>query len=236
MTNPSGLSANRNSRLLHLGCGLQAPAAWLNVDSSLQAAFAQRPILKRLLVALGIYPRRQAGIAWPANVLRLDLRSRLPFPDDQFDAVYSSHTLEHLYHEDARHVVCESFRLLRRGGVARFVVPDLGALIDRYQKNAADGDAEASHRFMDALNVYPATPERGWLGLYHRLLGYHQHKWMYDAASLKQLMANAGFTEITHPACRTGRLPRVEEIEDPSRVLNGAGIIAEGIKPLTAAS
>ena len=35
------------SKLLHLGCGLTAPAEWLNVDGSWNAWLAQRPLLKK---------------------------------------------------------------------------------------------------------------------------------------------------------------------------------------------
>ena len=54
---------------------------------------------------------------------------------------------------------------------------------------------------------------------------------MYDAKSLKQLLAEVGFVDITNPTAFEGRLPELQQIESPSRVLNGAGIIAEGIRP-----
>jgi len=56
-------------------------------------------------------------------------------------------------------------------------------------------------------------------------------KWMYDANSLKKLLIDAGFSDVTNPACHQGRLARLLEIENPSRVEGGAGVIAEGIKP-----
>src|SRR5687767_5813097 len=100
-------------RLLHLGCGLTAPPEWVNVDGSWNAWFAKRPRVRRALGLLRLVPRKQAEVPWPTNVKRVDLRGRLPFPDASFDAVYSSHTLEHLYRDEAIALLRESHRVLK---------------------------------------------------------------------------------------------------------------------------
>ena len=227
---PAGpnLAADR----LHLGCGLNAPAAWLNVDGSMQATFARKPRLKNLLVALRVYPRSQAAIAWPTNILRLDLRRPLPFPADRFEAVYSSHTFEHLHRQEALTLARECCRVLRPGGVCRVVVPDLGAIIERYLQRQAPGEGTsgAGDRLMEELLVHPAAPAPGALGTYHRLLGFHQHKWMYDARSLSGLLREAGFADVSARPCLAGDLPGLAAIEDPRRVENGAGVAVEGRK------
>jgi SAM-dependent methyltransferase len=227
--NRPNLSADR----LHLGCGLTAPADWLNVDGSFQAVFARRPRLKNLLVALGIYPRSQAAIAWPTNILRLDLRQPLPFENERFGAIYCSHTFEHLYRQDALALARECLRVLRPGGVCRIVVPDLAAAVERYlQRHETPGDGLSGDLFMDELLVHPRAPVAGMLGLYHRLLGFHQHKWMYDARSLSSLLAEAGFSEPVPCDSMRGELPGLADIEDPGRIENGAGVAVEGHKPL----
>lgn len=227
------LKPNLASDCLHLGCGLTAPDDWLNIDGSLQVVFAKRPMLKRVLVKLGVYPRSQAAIPWPTNILRLDLRKQLPFPDRSFVAIYSSHTFEHLFRDEALTLAKECYRVLRAGGVCRIVVPDLAAVVQKYLKQSFQSiDADfAADQFMDELLVHPRAPKSGLLGLYHHILGYHQHKWMYDANSLKKLLIDAGFSDVTNPSCQQGRLPELLQIEDPSRVEAGAGVIAEGVKP-----
>ena len=75
---------------LHLGCGLTAPAGWLNVDGSFQVVLARRPWLKRLMVSAGILPPKQAAIPWSASVVRLDLTRPLPYPTGSFSAVMIS--------------------------------------------------------------------------------------------------------------------------------------------------
>jgi len=226
------LKPNTTSDRLHLGCGLTAPPDWLNVDGSVQAYFARWPRIKSVLVKTGMYPRRQAEIPWPTNILCLDLRKSLPFSEGRFVAVYSSHTFEHLFHDDAVVLAKECYRVLKKGGIFRVVVPDLAAFVEDYQKRSLQtiGSDSAADRLMEDLNVQPKSRPTGFLGLYHRLLGYHEHKWMYDAPSLRQLLLEAGFSDITHPLFQEGRLPGLQEIEKSSRVEKGAGVIAEGIK------
>lgn len=225
-------SPNLASKRLHLGCGLNAPEDWLNVDGSAQVWFAQHPRIKRLLVAARLYPASQAAIPWPANVLRLDLRKPLPFDNNRFAAVYSSHTFEHLYRAQAENLARECFRVLKPGGVCRLVLPDLEAAVRRYlARLGSDTAGDAGDQLMEELLLHPANPPRGPLGWYHRVLGFHQHKWMYDAAGLRQLLTETGFVEVTNPACCQGRLPGVECIESPGRVEDGAGAVIEGLKP-----
>lgn len=111
--------------LLNLGCGARRHPAWTNTD----------------LAPTG------------ADVLSVDLRKRLPFPDQEFDAVYASHVLEHLTPQEAKQLLVEVRRVLRAGGIARLVVPDLEGIVRDYLAalDAVDrGDDEArwQHRWM----------------------------------------------------------------------------------------
>ena len=53
-----------------------------------------------------------------------DLR-RIPVPDETFDIVYSSHTLEHFGYNDTHKILKEWLRILKVGGELRIVVPNL---------------------------------------------------------------------------------------------------------------
>lgn len=58
------------------------------------------------------------------DVVCHDLRHPLPYTDGIFDAVYSSHALEHLSPDDGSRLLGEMCRCLKPGGVCRIVVPD----------------------------------------------------------------------------------------------------------------
>ena len=215
---------------LHLGCGLRAPAGWLNVDGSPQVALARRPWLKKFLVATGLLPQRQAQIPWSPTVMRLNLTRSLPFPANHFVAVYSSHLLEHLYYEHALALLKEIYRVSRSGAVCRAVVPDLHAVVLRYVQAKADEDPQAGMRMVEELMVHDKGPKRGLLGAYYRATAFHQHKWMYDAASLADLFAMAGFTSVRQATYLDSRIGRIAEVEDAGRILHGQGVAVEGMK------
>ena len=61
-----------------------------------------------------------------------DLTKPLPFADDTFDSTYSSHVLEHFSRDQGKKFVEEQFRVLKKGGVCRVVVPDLEMLCRSY--------------------------------------------------------------------------------------------------------
>ena len=82
------------------------------------------------------------------HVIFHDVRQGLPFRNENFDAVYSSHVLEHLSPPEGVRLVQELFRILKPGGVARLVVPDLERICEEYlhQLRAVASDASLQNR------------------------------------------------------------------------------------------
>jgi len=66
------------------------------------------------------------------HIVYLDLRKPLPYSDNTFDAVYSSHVLEHLELEDGDRFLREMFRTCKPGGICRIVVPDYEQVCREY--------------------------------------------------------------------------------------------------------
>jgi len=76
-----------------------------------------------------------------------DVTRGLPFPDSSVEACYSSHVLEHLDKRAAENLIKDCFRVLRRGGVIRLVVPDLEQIAREYLRLleiADNGNFQAS--------------------------------------------------------------------------------------------
>ena len=108
--------------MLNIGCGSSFHSDWINLDAA--------PV--------------------SPQVIAHDLRAGLPFPDDHFHAVYASHVLEHLPREPAQRLLGECLRVLKPGGIARIVVPDLETITRTYLQcleGALRGDAESQARY-----------------------------------------------------------------------------------------
>ncbi len=110
------------ARLLNLGCGSSFHGEWINLDT----------------------------VPAAPGVIRHDLKTGLPFSDETFDAVYSSHVIEHFQPPAAQNLINECYRVLRAGGIARIVVPDLETIVRLYLsavEGAVAGDEAAARRY-----------------------------------------------------------------------------------------
>ena len=186
-------------RRLQLGAFDQAPDGWVNTDITPHLLIARVPGLPQLLHRLGmIGPDRYA--AYQSRAFRslryLDVSRRFRFPDETFDYVYASHVLEHLDREVAERCLRQVLRVLRAGGVLRLAVPDLDGVVASYHPADPDG-------FLDGL----------YEGHSHRRSRASQHRWHYNARSLRALLERVGFSDIEQRGFREGRCPDLELIE-----------------------
>ena len=85
------------------------------------------------------------------QVVGHDLREPLPWGAAVFDAVYSSHVLEHLPPAEGRELLAEQLRVLKPGGVCRVVVPDLEGICRLYLQHLETASAA---RDEDSLRRY----------------------------------------------------------------------------------
>jgi len=218
---------------------LQVPPGWINVDGSWNARLAKHPLLRRTLSKFRLLPADKVEIPWSPSIFIHDVRKPLPFSDGSVAAVYASHVLEHLYREEGQRLIAESFRVLAPEGVLRIVVPDLRAIVEEYLGNGASKGQKSgseSLRPADQMNQrllmrWPAAPSSLLYRIYNSCQDFHSHKWMYDADSLIFLFKGAGFAQIEQRECHDSGIAGIQEVEDPSRILDGAGICVEGVKP-----
>jgi len=96
-------TAPNGNTYLNIGCGTQYSPEWNNLDLNPQP-----------------------------DVIAHDVLKPLPFDSETFDAVYSSHVLEHLTPTDGEFFLREQYRVLKRGGCCRIAVPDLEKIVRDY--------------------------------------------------------------------------------------------------------
>jgi predicted SAM-dependent methyltransferase len=165
----------------------------------------------RLNLACG--PNRKEGwinIDLTADVdLQLDLRERLPFPNDSVEVIYSEHFFEHLnypsfadsngfaglelsgYKSEVLFFLRECYRVLVPGGLFSVGVPDAEPALIAY----ANRDEQA----FDVPRRMHWHPD--WCDTFMHQVNYafrqgHEHKYAYDSETLALVLEHAGFVEV----------------------------------------
>ncbi|HEX9935496.1 MAG TPA: methyltransferase domain-containing protein [Longimicrobium sp.] len=184
---------------LHLGCFDKAVDGWVNTDVTPHLWVARVPFLAQAMRATGRLSEERAeqhrrGVF--RKVRFLNVSKRFPFADNTFEAVFTSHMLEHLFLDQARSCVSEALRVLAPGGVLRIAVPDLDLLIARYRPEDADAWAEGFFQVRDQAE------------------GRHQHHWMYNETSLRALLLDVGFSKVVRTSYRQGACPDLEILDN----------------------
>jgi predicted SAM-dependent methyltransferase len=200
--------------MVNLGSGLSVADGWIHVDGSLNALISTwpRPVLRvlyrwsdcRRWYSSEEYLRRLKGHRFVHHRMEYGV----PFADESVEYVYTSHALEHLFRDDAEHVLADAYRALKRGGRIRIAVPDLERAFALYRA----GETEK------ALGYFFATS---------RSRPHEQHRYLYDYELLKRLLEAAGFTEVERCEYRCGKVPDLDKLDNrPEETL-----FVEAIKP-----
>lgn len=215
---------------LNLGCGLQCPQGWINIDSSMGARLSKLPIIKKVLhrvlpTSWGILP----NIKWPSNVRWMNITRKFPFSSNSVDCIYSSHTFEHLTYAEAAFVLKECYRVLKPGGIIRIIVPDLAQIVDNYIRNKQRMPHLAAKKLLDETLYFEIPVPSNIAGL----IKYHfkrknNHHFLYDHASLIYQLQESGFRDITGKGYGESRIENIKEIDLEER-FSGAFCV-EGIK------
>ncbi|MBN2198089.1 methyltransferase domain-containing protein, partial [Candidatus Wolfebacteria bacterium] len=209
-----------NNQKLHLGCGLNTPEGWLNVDGSWNAWLMKFSFLRKIIGKLKLIPQKQLNIAWKSDILIHDLRKLLPFNDNSFKVIYMSHLLEHFYLNEAKKLLKECFRVLKPGGILRVMVPDLEEMINNYIKKENNKEPKKeeeliAYNFMKGLNIREEKrlTTNFFYRIYKSVKDFHSHKWMYDEESLTFYFKKVGFCGVKKKGIHKSKIEDIENIE-----------------------
>ena len=159
--------------LLHVGCGGSALPEYFSSYRELR--FDMDP---------------SSGADLIGDMLAIDL------PDGAVDAIYTCHTLEHVTYHDGIRALREFLRVLRPGGLAWVVVPNVGACADAVR----DGDLLRVMYQSPAGPVTAADMIYGHQGLIERdrqdRAYRFQHRFGYTRETLAEALRDAGFDHV----------------------------------------
>lgn len=180
-----------------------------------------------LNIGSGIFVRKNwrlmdlcTGGYYDKNIVDYDVnlvyKPVFPIADETVDLVYTGHCMEHIGDEAVQHVFNEVYRILKRGGVFRVVVPDASLADDAYRK----GDlAWFQHLYRKNHEFEGMTLEqyyRHYVGRPMDLEDPHhdfsQHVSSFNREKIHTMVRLAGFTDI-RPSLPHGSIS--EEMSGP---------------------
>lgn len=203
------------------GCGLSAPEGWLNFDASPTLRLQKLPVIGYVF---------KKKVAFPKNVLYGDILSSLPgVSENSCQGIYCSHVLEHLSLNDFRIALRNTYKLLKRGGMFRCVLPDLEASIVQYSQDVQTNPVEASINFLNSSMLGIKSRPRGLKGLAVAFWGNSHHLWMWDKYSLANELKKAGFVNVGQCQFNDSVNPMFRLVEDESRFIGAVAF--EAVKP-----
>jgi predicted SAM-dependent methyltransferase len=163
----------------------------------------------------------------------LDATRRFPFPDGCIDIVYSEHMIEHVPWHGGQAMLRECFRVMKPGGLIRLVTPNL-EFLTRLLQDPSTPMHQAYIQY--SLETYRLDAQGGAPHVFNNFVRAWGHQFIYDAETLRQLMADAGFTEIGVQALNESADPTLSHIAKLGRMPEGflalESLAIEGRKPV----
>jgi SAM-dependent methyltransferase len=197
---------------VNIGSGFNGLDDWINLDNSVIAKMSKVRGLVALSAKLGFLPEVYSSRKWPPIKIH-DCRKSLPFGDGTVDVIYSSHFFEHVFRHETVKILGECYRVLKRDGIIRIVLPDAKKIASAYiqqdlktikTRDVKDRSAPFSHCDFFVMHFYPFemnnTRPPGFIARFQEKF-IERHKWMYDVKSFSHLMTKAGFRDICEKHC-----------------------------------
>lgn len=130
----------------------------------------------------------------------------LPYKDDIFDQVFTSHMFEHISSMKIEQTICEINRVMKKGGILRILTPDLKKLATAYVNN----DTQTMQKFIDEdrsgismklglggvfINFISSAGYDNVLlsSDFSEIIGSYGHVYCYDFEMLSKILQNYGF-------------------------------------------
>ena len=157
-------------------------------------------VLKYLDIGCGPNPSKEfinLDYLWSRDIdVCWDLtKNELPFSTNKFEGVFTEHCFEHIPFESFKAIMKEVYRTLKKGGDLRLIMPDGEIYLDIYQNRKNGGNEKMPF-------------ENGYISLMHRINGIfrnHGHLFIYDFETVKIILQEIGFKNITKENYNHGR-------------------------------
>jgi predicted SAM-dependent methyltransferase len=153
---------------LNLGCGSKVVEGWVNVDYSLGARIFKIPFFRILNRKFNFF-----NLDWDDRIFLYNLTREFPWEDSSVDVIYCSHLLEHFTRDQGLLFLNECYRVLKKTGILRIVLPDLRNIVEDYMKGKIFAES-----FVERLGVLYNDNKYGFRSKFAYFIEF-PHKCMY---------------------------------------------------------
>ena len=177
-----------------------------------------------------------------AGVQKYDM-TNLPIkgvPDNEFDAIYSEHFVEHLFKYQGVNYLKEAYRILKPGGVIRSVWPPY-EFVEKLVSDKSLTQTENNfvehyfqfyvqrHNFAPAGNEHRSKREQCALGLLYQ---NGEHLYVWPKKEFIEVCKDIGFTKVEEKPYGVSDVQALNNIETPCQIRAAHSAIVEATKPV----
>ncbi len=208
-----------NKLFVHFGGSYAGPAPkeFLNFDSSPTLRFERIPLIGKL------YKKNKEF--FPLNVMYGDIVKGLPLEENSVEGIYCSHVLEHLALNELKISLKNVYKLLKKKGIFRAVLPDMKSHSIKY----SNGEI-SSIDFLKKTGLGTLNRNRSFKEMLINHFGGSKHLWMWDFQSMKKELLECGFIEVREASFNDSLNQEFKLVETESRWKNEPVIGFEAIK------
>ena len=183
---------NHDLRLLNVGSGPHKEKGWLTADK-----FS------------------------PDADIYLNVYAKLPFQDDTFDIIHSSHLIEHIKIDKIPYFLQEIYRVLKTNGLLRISTPDLELFAKNYIEKNNDFFLPAIEKYKSRVsmqkNKYWLVRSNGSIFMMRAVNRFYHHRWMYDYETLSLCLGEIGFKECIKQSFRKSIIDIAGKLDKDTR-------------------
>jgi len=138
----------------------------------------------------------------------VDVRNSIDLPDQIVNFIYSEHFIEHILFDEALFFMRESYRLLKKGGIFRCLMPDFSMLLEiidnrpdlikRIKQKFTEGVYNDEGQCImkpvlskDATELWDARDD-----ICNSFMRRYGHKYLWSANHLKKALKKIGFNKV----------------------------------------
>lgn len=149
---------------------------------------------------------------WENYDMDVDMTRPLPFENESIDFIFVEHALEHISMHNGVKFLTECYRVLKKDGIIKIIVPDITVL-----------HRNTNHPYINEYLRF--CKERGWCdgtvgGNIHGLTFLHGHESLWTQDLLKAILFSIGYSKADNDHVHRSSHAELDEIAGHWKVYN----------------